>query len=78
MKAAYRRLPDDGRTQDQRDANKIDCDLYRLIGWVAQLEARPVGAKGRLACAHAHHLMTQARRHIRELMHPDDRKGTEG
>ena len=75
--SAYRRRPHDGRTMEQREANMLDCDLYRLISRVSVWEA---GAKGDSLqrWQNTRTSMNQARVYVRAMMHPDDRKGTEG
>lgn len=66
------------RTPTQVEADKLDCDLFRLI---RRAESAAVDAGERRSVERAKwnaaaHEMRSARFHIRELMHKDDIKQT--
>lgn len=65
------------RTRTHKDADNFDCDLYRLIdraGQYAQADTGPSGGQWGSVWAD----LRKARRVVRDLMHPDDRKETVG
>lgn len=67
-------LSSDQRTQLQRDADAIDCDLYRVY-----LKAERLYAGHRDARQHLERFMAairETRPHIRVLMHSIDRERT--
>lgn len=62
------------RTQAQRDADVFDCELYRLILRAERFAEASKDNKWRGVRTR----LIQARLLVRDFMHPDDRKGTEG
>lgn len=64
------------RTDLQRDADRIDCDLYRILDRVELLQEEEHGYRASRALALAARALRIARAHIRSNMHEDDRAVT--
>jgi len=64
------------RSTLQRECDAMDCDLYRIICRAERLAEtiKVAGPKLRYVVSR----LRSARPGLRELMHVDDRKGTEG
>jgi hypothetical protein len=67
--------PRSARTELQTEADRIDCDLYRIISAVERLADRiPIAGAQLRAVAYTLH---NARPGLRRFMHADDRRLTE-
>ena len=69
------------RTEEQATANTFDCDLYRLISRAEYETDKEKGNRHPLKRAEWREVVYSlkvARAAVRLLMHPNDRKGTEG
>jgi hypothetical protein len=62
------------RTELERDANRLDLDLFRILSRVKSLggDHRTAGEP----MSRAVELLNRARQHIRGLMHDEDRRET--
>jgi hypothetical protein len=67
------------RKQLEKDADAFDCDLYRLVERAAlYFEKSEPNGKSRTRWYTVHSRLVSARAYVREMMHPDDLKGTVG
>lgn len=67
------------RTPLEREADAMDCDLFRVLQRAERLyDERKRDRDVRDSLGPALNQLRSARSGLRQLMHKDDRKGTEG